>query len=376
MRIARRTHARSVGIAVALGGLAAVVWLVWRWAPAALFTMALATPSVDAWHRRWSGEATREEVSIPAGARTLRADLYRPGRAHERPPGIVLAHGLSSAGRRQPDLVRLARLLARHGQLVLVPELEGLAAFRLSGREVTDLRAAIVELQRRSRAAAIAGFSFGAGPALVAAADVPDLRWVGSFGGYAHLANVIAFIATGTHRFGGERHAGPVEEYNRWKLAALLVGFVDGEANREHLDAIVREKLADPSTDTAALEARLAGTASAFLALVRSRHEDEVRAALDRLPAPARAALDGLSPLGAVPRIRAPLLIAHGTADPSIPFTESLRLADAAGSRARLVILRTFHHTGPGPQGGEPGLWASFIDVCRLVALSDVLIRG
>jgi dienelactone hydrolase len=376
MRIARRTRTRAVRVAAVLAALAVVAWLVWRWSPATLLTVALAAPSVDAWHARWFGEATRDEVSIPAGPRTLRADLYRPPHARERPPAILLVHGLSAAGRRQPDLVRLAGLLARHGQLVLVPQLDGLAAFRLSGREVTDLRAAIVELQRLSGAVGVAGFSFGAGPALLAAADVPDLRWVGSFGGYAHLANVIAFIATGTHRFGDERHVGPVEEYNRWKLAALLVAFVDGETDREQLRAIVQEKLANPSTATDALEARLAPPARALLALVRSRREADVRAALDRLPAPARAALDALSPLGAVPRIRAPLLIAHGTADPSIPFTESLRLADVAGSRARLVILRTFHHTGPEAEGrGQPGLRASFIDACRLVGLADVLIR-
>src|SRR2546430_6724627 len=34
--------------------------------------------------------------------------------------------------------------------------------------------------------------------------------------------------------------------------------------------------------------------------------------------------------------------------DDSIPFTESLRLAEAAGPRARVVVLETFHHTGPG----------------------------
>jgi hypothetical protein len=38
-----------------------------------------------------------------------------------------------------------------------------------------------------------------------------------------------------------------------------------------------------------------------------------------------------------------------GVTDDSIPFTESLHLAEAAGGRARLAILQTFHHTGPRP---------------------------
>ena len=37
----------------------------------------------------------------------------------------------------------------------------------------------------------------------------------------------------------------------------------------------------------------------------------------------------------------------HGLADQSIPFTESVRLTDAAGGRARLSLFQAFHHTGP-----------------------------
>jgi len=59
----------------------------------------------------------------------------------------------------------------------------------------TDLRGRLVVAP-----VAIAGFSFGAGPALLAAADLPGVRVVGSFGGYADLRNVIAYITTGVFR--------------------------------------------------------------------------------------------------------------------------------------------------------------------------------
>ena len=52
---------------------------------------------------------------------------------------VLLVHGLSRMGRRQPDLERLARLLAGHGLVVVVPQFEGLAAFRLTGREIEVL---------------------------------------------------------------------------------------------------------------------------------------------------------------------------------------------------------------------------------------------
>ena len=78
----------------------------------------------------------------------------------------------------------------------------------------------------------IAGFSFGAGPALLAAAEVPGLRVAGTFGGYADLRRVIAYITTGVHSFGGRRYAQRPEEYNRWKLLALLTGFLENERDR------------------------------------------------------------------------------------------------------------------------------------------------
>lgn len=376
---------RRLLLVAALGGAAAVlvVALAARYAPALLLTLALAAPAADARLSRWLGEAVMDEITFPAGERTIRADLYRPPGASTdaaSPPGLVLVHGLSPAGRRQPDLARLARLLARHGQLVLVPELEGLAAFRLSGREVDEIRRAIDELRRRTPSVAVAGFSFGAGPTLLAASDMDRLRYVGSFGGYADLGHVIAFLATGRHTFGDRRYAQPVETYNRWKLSALIAPFVEDAGDRRRLETIIARKLSNPSDDTGALEAELGDRGRMLLALASEGgadaavdHEAAAGRLIARLPAGARVALETLSPLPAIPRLRTRLLIAHGVGDPSIPFTESLRLAERAGGRARLTILRTFHHTGPS--GSKPPLHERALDAWRLLALVDDVLR-
>jgi pimeloyl-ACP methyl ester carboxylesterase len=284
----------------------------------------------------------------------------------------LLVHGLSRAGRRQPDLVRLARLLARHDRLVLVPQFEGLAAFRLSGREVAEVRAALRALAVRSRAVGVVGFSFGAGPALLAAADMPTLALTAGFGGYAELRNVILYLTTGVHHFAGRRYVQAPEEYNRWKLLALLVGFVQDARDRQLLSRIAERKLADPGVDTGGLEADLGPEGRAVRALVLNRRETAVGALLAALPAEARAAIERLSPLAAVPRLRGRLLIAHGAGDVSIPFTESLRLAEASSGRARAVILETFEHTAAQP------FWPSFgsrlRDGGRLLRLTDALL--
>src|SRR5262252_10532903 len=153
-------------VIVAVGLVSVVVAFV-RFGAAGLFTLALAFPVFDErWIAPWYAMPAIEEVGVSVGATTLHADLYRP-----RIPraAVLLVHGLSPAGNRHPQLVRLARVFSRHGFMVMVPRFEGLAMFRLSGREIDEIKAALAELRRRSTIVAVAGFSFGAGPAVVAA---------------------------------------------------------------------------------------------------------------------------------------------------------------------------------------------------------------
>src|SRR5438093_1368283 len=263
MTASTRWRAWLVGVAIAaalLGGA-----LLARMGPALSLALTLALPGAESWLAPLHAEVVVEEMSIEAGGRRLVADLYRPS----APRGaLLLVHGLSRAGRRHPDLVRLARLLARQHRLVLVPHFEGLAAYRLSGREAAEVRAAL-------RA-----------PGALAA----DL--------------------------GREGHA-------------------------------VR-------------------------ALVLNRREDAVGTLLAALPAEARAALEQLSPLAAIPRLSGRLLIAHGAGDVSIPFTESLRLAEASAGRADAVILETFEQTRA--QSFWPTLDGRLRDGRRLLRLADALL--
>jgi dienelactone hydrolase len=357
----RRPHTRRPRLAlrvalgaVALGAvLAAMLWL--AYGRALTLSLALAFPAAEIWLP--GADVVREEVLIPFTGRTLTADLYRSA----RPRGaILLVHGLSAAGRRQPDLVRLARLLARHGPLALVPQFDTLAAFKLDGSEVDAIVAALDHASGLAQPVAIAGFSFGAGPALLVAAGRPDIRLAGSFGGYADLRAVIEFITT---------DAG-AEPYNRWKLLHLLAGLAGDMRDRAALDAIARFKLANPFEDTSRRESELGADGRAVLALVHNRRPEAVAGLLAGLSANTHAALDRLSPLPVMSRMQGRVLIAHGRADVSIPYTESVRLAEAAGTEA--VILNTFHHTGPRSllelaRSGATDGW-------KLVSLAETLL--
>jgi hypothetical protein len=365
---AAKTWITSGLAATALG---AALLGVLRFGPAVSLSLGLAVPRAESWLAPVLDDVTVEEVSVETRGRRLVADLYRP----TAPRGaLVLVHGLSRAGRRHPDLVRLARLLARHQHLVLVPQFEGMAAFRLSGREITEIGAAIGVLAAHGVPVGVVGFSFGAGPALLAAAEAPGLALTGSFGGYAELGAVVAYLTTGVHGFGGRRYVQPPEEYNRWKLLALLLGVMDDEPDRRRLEDIAGRKLADPRADTGALEAGLGSQGRAILALVLNRREEAVAPLLGALPAAAREAMQRLSPLGVAPRLPGRLVIAHGAGDVSIPFTESLRLAQASGGRTGAVILETFEHTGP--RAFWPSLGGQTRDAARLLRLADALLLG
>ncbi len=366
-----RSRARRLAAAAIAAGLLPLALGIVRFGPTLSLSLALAAPRTATWLPAAAGEPAREEVLVDGGSRPIHADLYRPARPRG---GLVLVHGLSQAGHRHPEMVRLARLLARHGRMVLVPEIPGLAAYTLGGREVEEIRSAIRHAAALVRPVGVVGFSFGAGPALLATAEEPSVSLVASFGGYADLEHVVAFVTTGVHGLGDRRHVQRQEEYNRWKLLALLVGFTENLRDRGLLGAVARRKLANPADDTRALEGDLGREGRAVLALVRNRSPEAVPALLAALPPRARRALDDLSPLRVVPRLPGRLLIAHGEGDPSIPFTESLRLAQAAGGRARVAILETFHHTGPRP------LWRSVparvADAARLVGLVDGLLAS
>ena len=355
------TYRRRLALRIALGvvllgaGLAGALWLIYG--DALTLALTLAFPTTEIWLP--GADVVREEVLIPLTGRTLRADLYRSA----RPRGaILLVHGLSADGRRQPDLARLARLLARQGSLALVPQFETLAAFKLDGSEVAAIVAALDHAAGLAQPVAVAGFSFGAGPALLAAAERPDIRLAGSFGGYADLRAVIAFITTGAD----------AEPYNRWKLLQLLAELAGDARDRAGLDAVARLRLANPSEDTSRQESELRADGRAVLALVRNRRPEAVHGLLAGLSADTHAALDRLSPLPVISRVRGRVLIAHGLADASIPYTESVRLAEAA--RTQAVILSTFHHTGPRTPLALARAGAS--DGWKLLSLAEALLSA
>src|SRR5262249_61684847 len=101
---ARRSPARLLGVPFVV-----------RRVPALPFPRVLVRPAAERWVSPLLDEVSVEAMSVAADGRRLVGDLYRP----RAPRGaLLLVHGLSPAGHRHPDLVRLAQLFARHHWLV------------------------------------------------------------------------------------------------------------------------------------------------------------------------------------------------------------------------------------------------------------------
>jgi len=250
---------------------------------------------------------------------------------------LVLVHGYAPAGKDDPRVQEAAALLARAGFDVAVPTIPGLTRGRL---RPDDVRPVVATLAARPRPTVVVTVSVGAGPALLAAADpaVRDrVRAVLSLGGYASAAELLRFFLTGEYAWDGIR--GHVVHD-----PAVVRAFV--EANADLLDRPARETLADPARAAAALSA----------------------------PPPAVAELlERLSPERAARDIRGRLILVHGVDDPTVPYTESLRLAAARPARTDVVLVHVLAHVEAGRRGPS---WTALRELVSLVLAVYGLARA
>jgi pimeloyl-ACP methyl ester carboxylesterase len=251
----------------------------------------------------------------PRGIPGVIADRYRP-RQIATPTPLILVPGVTPAGKDDARARAAARLLARAGFDVTLPTIPGLTTGRLRSDDVAPVIAVLAAAERPSVLIAV---SIGSGPALIAAA-APQVRdrvaLIVSLGGYGSAPELVRFYLSGHYDYANER------------------------GHRRHDPELVR----------------------AFV---------EANADLLEDPALLRDTLEALSPTRVVSDITAPLVLIHGRDDPVVPFTESLRLADARRAGTSLVLVDVLGHIGAAADGGFD--WRA---VTRLWQVSYRLVRA
>jgi len=263
---------------------------------AAIATAFLAEFSNDAWPAL--SALTQAPVERARVLSAGPADAFT-ARTIRSPAPLVLVHGATAEGKDDPRARRAARLLARAGFDVTLPTIAGLTRGRLRPDDVKPVIAAVAAAERP---AVVVAVSVGSGPALLAAAD-PRVRdrvaLVLTLGGYGSATELVRFYLTGDYEYGA------------------IAG------HRDHDPELVR----------------------AFVAANADIAAD---------PATTSVLLDALSPVRIVRDVTARLLVVHARDDAVVPFTESLRLADAANrARTTLVIVDVMGHVGATGGGSD-----------------------
>lgn len=293
---------------------------------------------------------------VPTRQHELRADLYLPGRGG-RHGGVVLAPGFTELGKDEPRVVWLARLLARIGFAVLVPDflgLRSLKALETDVRDMVDSFRTLASLGPRVRPdrVGLIGFSYGAGPTLIAAADPAIARqvcFVISVGGYYDLVDVIRFLTTGHFDWQGNRGHLPPSPDARGRFLLANLDLLRDAKDREILAAAARDLAEGARREVAVPTAELTPWGAALHALLMNTDPTQVGGLIAQLDPQVRDRIAFLSPSRVVGRLHAHLVIVHGVQDDFIPYTESLRLAAAAPARDRvhLAITRLLNHVDP-----------------------------
>jgi pimeloyl-ACP methyl ester carboxylesterase len=318
--------------------------------------------------------ATATDVFYTRGAERLPATLYRPAGDSRRLPGWVVLHGLTRPGRSHPALIRFATAVASARNVVLVPDIPEWRELQVApGLVIETIRAAVAALQQRDDVhhehIGLFGFSFGATQALIASTDdeiAGMLAGVAAWGGYHDLHSVFRFGLTGLHDVDGTTYRTAPDPYGTWIMAgnylARVPGYEDAGAVSRGLHDLAIESgerghyAWDPIYDDS--KRRIRATLPhhqrelfdmiAPLTDAPRRDDAEVLELARQLSAVALDHEPLLDPGPWLPRVRVPVLLAHGRDDRLIPFGESIQLARALpdGVLRHLSITSLFQHSG------------------------------
>jgi alpha-beta hydrolase superfamily lysophospholipase len=283
----------------------------------ALADAPVVTPLVGALTR----EPVQEEIDL-AGAPTT---MVRPP-GDEARPAIVFITGADKRGRKHPQVVDLARSLARAGFVVYLPDLPGLKELRLAATADQAAATMLVAAAERPESAGgkvtLASISAGASLALVAAGQpeaAPRVRAVAGIAPFADLENMLLLAITGKY------------------IAAdgELAPYETGDLMRTTVERSLRELVGDEPL------------AQRFVdELLERRDPEQVQALYDALDPSVRDAVQRLSPVSVASQITAPVRLASPPRDPYFPTSESERIVSEVAD-GELVVTTALDHAIP-----------------------------
>jgi len=296
----------------------------------------------------------RRAIDFNVEGRAYQGDLYLSSQATRA--GIVLVPGMVPRGKDDSRIVALAQTLARLQFAVLVPDLQGTRHYRVRAHDVREVADAFRHLRSRKDLVpqgrvGVAGFSYGAGPVLLAALE-PDIRdevdFVVTLGGYYNLHTIVTYFTTGyfkTEPDGDWQYLQP-SPYNKWVFTLSNADLVERHQDRASLQTLAHESLEYGEVASAGSSANLAPDAQALYRLITNEEPNHVPQLIQQLPASILTELEGLNPASRdLTALQAEAILVHGRSDTMIPYSESLALAQALPpDQVRLFVIDGLVH--------------------------------
>ncbi len=285
------------------------------------------------------------EVTYPCGNREIVANLYHPN-DKRRHSGIILAHGAVKDGKDDPALLLAGPSLARAGYVVLVPQLDNLAKFRLHPDDVEALVASFQYLSEQefsNKKIGMLGICLSAPLVLLAATEPSisqDIAVIGSWGGYYNINHWFQSIITRHYIDEGEpRPWKPrivlTEELPRW-----LIELMPDSSDKSYIEEMLRGNSVDFDRSD------LSPAGQALHELLTSRDPARARDLWAKLDPEIQQTLDSLSPHLKIDQLQTKIAIIHTYTDDVIPWVESVKLAEAIKEENKLYykIFHQFYH--------------------------------
>jgi fermentation-respiration switch protein FrsA (DUF1100 family) len=199
--------------------------------------------------------------------------------------------------------------------------------------------------------AGIGGFSYGAGPVLLAALDPAireQVRFVMTLGGYYGLRSIVTYLTTGYSREdadGSWQYRKP-DPYIKWVFTRSNADLLDNPGDRRILRDLADRFGEQKKVDVKLPPGSLTPEGRALYALLVNEDPSRVNALINRLSLRIRRELEGLDPSAHdIATLKAQVILLHGRGDTMIPFTESVALARTLPpEQVRLFLIDGFAH--------------------------------
>jgi len=300
----------------------------------------------------------RVEVTYQGAEQIRLAHLYLPETSRA---ALVLVPGAAEQALEDPRLINFADALRRADFLVLVPQLAGEDHLQVSAGDADTIADAVHYLAASANVdqVGMAALSYAVGPAFLAALLEDTSRHVGfiiSIGGYYDIIASITYITTGAFRDypDGRWRFAEVERRAKWIFLSANTHWVSDPRDADLLSRIARVRRDRPAADVSALEAALGPEGRRVYQLFINNDPDRVPTLITALPGPLQQQIRALDlaalDLRALP---AHIILIHGRNDLMVPYTESIKLANALRpGQASIYLLENLQHVGftmPGP---------------------------